>query len=303
MSTHRQPRRRQQRRPPLKSPTATSSVTASGEWSDEASATEGLAAFLTELAATDGYVVRRNERTTIQTDYIGQNTLTRINLVSKRAESTQSFEVSDESLWSQIAPGETADDAKDLRVLLVSDFSASPTGQFMTLPNDPAWAGKWLRLDASTVADGTDAGELAGEALESVAIGDFAAGVLAVAALDPAEFDEANAALRYDVPADVALSWMPTKLATTLLTAGLDVSVLTASTHATITAEDGGLEAIVDLTPMLRAAASLVDDADIKTYLNEVGLAVTVRIGSLGTAEALALPTADAIVTEPPVAE
>ena len=286
------------------SPSTTPSATpAADEWVDEASATSSLAAFRAQLATTDGYVVRRNERTSISGQYIGTNVLTKINVASRRAESMQSFEVSDESMWSQLAPGETADQAKDLTLLLVTDFSKTPTGQFMTFPNEPAWAGKWLRLDASSAADGTDAGVLAGAALESVEIGDFAAGVLAIADLDPVGFDGADAALTYDVPADVAVQWMPTKLATTLLTAGVDLTTLTAMTRATLTGEDDGLEAVVDLTPMLREAASLVDATTTKAYLNGVGLAVTIRIEALGRAEALELPAPDAIVTAPPVSE
>lgn len=284
------------------SPSSSPAPTAD-EWTDEASARAGFVAFTSQVESADGYLVSRRERTTAEGQYFGPTILTTVDVAHQVASSTQSFDVCDNTLWAQIAPGKTVSEAKDFRLTVISDFTTNPARQLMTYPSEPAWAGKWLRIDSAAVSDGSDLGDVTAEALATADLEDFAFPVAALGELEPSSFSELSHSLEYDVPIEVARAWLPTGLVTTLLNAGLDVSSLTTSIPARVSFVDGGVEALAELTPLLQEAATLIDDPDVISYLQQVGMPVAVRIDSLGSVEPIELPAPETIVTDPLVSE
>lgn len=275
-------------------PTSEPATPVAGGWASKENGKAALDAFVADLDQADRYRVDRAERVVIGGEYMEVRQEHIVDLAAERVGSVQVFALSNEQM-AELLIGDADVSLEDLETHMVFDYAGESNRVLMTYPRQ--WDGRWLELTSEAAAAEDP---LLGELYEGTEPEDHVASFLEVASLQPMAFAPSTNALQFDVPAELAVSWIPNRTALLATQAGIDIFAISISATGSVIHVPGGVEMTIDVTPLLQSlVADLADQPEIAQLLQQSQSFVTVRVRDLGTTDEIVMPAEDAISDEP----
>jgi hypothetical protein len=267
-------------------PTPSGPVTDS--WATEEDAIASLAEFVAEVEQTDRFRFARQDTLGYGPDYINMLIEYVVDLGERRLGAVQTFEASSDEIAAEML-GEAGAHLADLESHSVIDYSGGSMRALLTYPSK--WDGRWLEITAeAAAAEDPTLGEMYAQSDPTALTVPF----VEVAALRSVAFAPSDDTLTFNVPADVALGWVSTRTALAFEERGIDVLAASpANALAYATPVAGGIEIILDLTPLFGSVPAITE------LMGGAHTLVTMRVTDLNTTDEIVIPAEGSISTEP----